>query len=146
MTMLTCTVAIHAQVGFYPGYKTSLGMKYFPGSISLKHHAPVGYTIEVIGYFWKGNRLTGLYQKSQPIKGMEGLYWFFGGGAHISMYEARYYGGKSLLGADGIIGLDYKVPKAPINLSFDWQPSADLGGGAGFVANWAGISLRYVLQ
>ena len=62
------------------------------------------------------------------------------------MYESISYAGKSLLGIDGTIGLDYKIPTAPLNLSIDWQPSVEFGGGSDFLANWGGISVRYVLQ
>ena len=30
------------------------------------------------------------------------------------------------IGVDGVLGLDYKISGAPINVSLDWQPSSTL--------------------
>ncbi len=143
---VTITVASYAQYTKGSSFKTSLGLKYYPTAVTLKHHSNLGFTMELIGYFWKGNRLTALFEKDRTIQGLPGLCWYTGFGAHLSMYETTQYKGQSLIGIDGTIGLDYKIPAAPINLSIDWQPSFEFGGGADFLANWGGVSVRYVLQ
>ena len=46
------------------------------------------------------------------------------------------------VGIDGVLGLDYKFPGIPINVSLDWQPSYEFGNYAGFNGNWGGVGLR----
>ncbi|MGC4099700.1 hypothetical protein [Ferruginibacter sp.] len=53
------------------------------------------------------------------------------------------YGGGTTVGVDGVIGLDYKLHKAPVNFSLDWQPSFEFGDYGGFVGGWGGLGIRY---
>ena len=133
-------------------YKTALGVKFYPGGITLKHFITDKNALEGIAYFWnRGTRITGLYEIHGDIQNADGLRWYIGPGAHIGFYnnkefEGRNYGGKTYIGVDGVIGLDYKIKSAPINLSLDWQPSFEFGDGAGFSGNWGGLGIRYVFQ
>lgn len=127
-------------------YTTSLGVKFYPGAISIKHFMTGKNAIEGIGYFWnRGTRITGLYEIHNDIDGAPGLKWYIGPGAHVGFYSNRYGGGSSV-GVDAVLGLDYKVKEAPINLSLDWQPSFEFGNnyGNGFTGNWGGFAVRYV--
>ncbi len=126
-------------------YKTALGAKFYPGAITFKHFLTQKNAVEILGYFWnRGSRITGLYEIHGDIEGAAGLKWYIGPGAHIAFYNNKYYDGKSYFGLDGVIGLDYKIRTAPINLSLDWQPSFEFGDGAGFSGNWGGFAVRYV--
>ena len=126
-------------------YNTALGVKFYPGAITLKHFVTDQNALEVLGYFWnRGSRITGLYEIHGNIAGAPGLKWYIGPGAHIAFYNDKYYQGKSYFGVDGVLGLDYKIRTAPINLSIDWQPSFEFGDGAGFSGNWGGLAVRYV--
>ncbi len=125
-------------------YKTALGVKFYPGAISLKHFIKDNKAVEGLGYFWsRGMRITGLYELHYDIGNAEGLCWYVGPGAHIGFYNNKYYGGRSYFGVDGVIGLDYKFKGAPINASIDLQPTFEFGDGAGFVG-WGGLGIRYV--
>jgi hypothetical protein len=126
-------------------YTTALGVKFYPGAISLKHFVSKNTALEGLGYFWdKGFRLTGLYEIHGDINGAPGLKWYIGPGAHIGFYDSKWGGGSSV-GIDGILGLDYKIKVAPINVSVDWQPSFEFGNkyGRGFSGNWGGFAVRY---
>lgn len=81
--------------------------------------------MELIGYFYRyGTRITGLYEIHGNIEGAPGLKWYVGPGAHLGLYNYKgYYDDKAVAGVDGVLGLDYKINKAPLNLSIDWQPS-----------------------
>lgn len=126
-------------------YTTALGVKFYPGGISLKHFVTDKNALEGIAYFWnRGTRITGLYEIHGDITGAEGLRWYIGPGAHLGFYSNKYYQGGTFIGIDGVLGLDYKIREAPINLSVDWQPSFEFGDGAGFSGNWGGIAIRYV--
>ena len=126
-------------------YKTALGVKFYPGAVSLKHFVKPEAAVEGLGYFWNhGMRITGLYEFHHNINDVNGLKWYVGPGAHVGFYNNKYYDGGTFIGIDGVIGLDYKFKGAPINLSLDWQPSFEFGDGAGFSGNWGGLAIRYV--
>lgn len=126
-------------------YKTALGVKFYPGAISLKHFVNEKAALEGLGYFWnRGSRITGLYEFHGRIGNAAGLKWYVGPGAHVGFYNTKYGGGTSV-GVDGVLGLDYKFKGAPINVSLDWQPSFEFGDTYdGFSGNWGGLAIRYV--
>ncbi|MEO0066415.1 MAG: hypothetical protein RI983_1741 [Bacteroidota bacterium] len=131
-------------------YQTALGVKMYPGAISVKHFTQKGRALEGLGYLSNdGFRLTGLYELHFPIEGAEGLQWYVGGGGHIGVWsdnwKSRYPGraDRIAIGVDGILGLDYKIKGAPLNLSFDWQPSFNFIGYNYFEGGWGGLAIRY---
>lgn len=127
-------------------YKTAIGVKFYPGAITVKHFVSDKNALEGIGYFWnRGARITGLYEIHNDIQNASGLRWYIGPGAHLGFYNNKYYAGGTYIGVDGVLGLDYKIKSAPLNFSLDWQPSFEFGEGAGFNGNWGGLSIRYVL-
>ena len=124
-------------------YKTAVGVKFYPGAISVKHFISAKDAIELLGYFANhGARITGLYEIHGNINNAGGLKYYFGPGAHVSFYSSKYGSGGSA-GVDGVLGLDYKIPSAPINLALDWQPSFDFKNIDGFIGDWFGIAIRY---
>ena len=131
-------------------YKTALGVKFYPGGITLKHFVGNNRALEGLGYFWgHGFRFTGLYEIHGDIKDAPGLKWYVGPGAHIGVYnEGWYYNshyyndGDLSLGIDGVLGLDYKINGAPINLSIDVQPTFELLNHA-YLTAWGGLGIRY---
>ena len=130
-------------------YKTALGVKVYPGSITLKHFIREGAALEALGSFWeRGARLTGLYEFHWDIKNAPGLKWYVGPGVHLGFYNDKFgYNNKSYVaaGIDGVLGLDYKFKMIPLNLSVDWQPTFEFGSNYqnGFGANYGGIAARY---
>lgn len=125
-------------------YTTALGVKFLDGAgISLKHFVKENAALEGIGFFWnRGARITGLYELHYDINGAPGLKWYIGPGAHVGFYNTKY-GGGSWGGIDGVLGLDYKINNAPLNLSLDWQPSFEFGTDRGFTGSWGGFAIRY---
>ena len=136
---LTTTVSAQSN------YKTAVGVKFYPGALSIKHFVSDKNALEGLAYFFdRGLRVTGLYEIHNNIEGAAGLQWYVGPGAHLSSYNAKNAGGVGL-GIDGVLGLDYKIQSAPINLSLDWQPSFEFGSNYrnGFSGNWGGFAIRY---
>jgi hypothetical protein len=131
-------------------YRTALGIKFWPGGITIKHFIRTNRALEGIGYFWDhGFRFTGLYEIHGDINGAPGLKWYVGPGAHFGVYSERWYrdghyydDGDASLGIDGVLGLDYKINGAPINLSLDFQPSFEILNHAYF-SGWGGLGIRY---
>jgi hypothetical protein len=133
-------------------YKSALGVKVWDGGgISYKHFFNSQNAGELIAYFWRhGMRVTGLFEIHGNITGATGLRWYIGPGAHIGFYDRGYVhrgyyypDRRSLIGIDGVLGLDYKFKGAPINMSLDWQPAFEFGDYAGFYGNWGGLGIRY---
>jgi len=134
-------------------YKTSIGLKFYPEAITIKHFYKNDRAIEGLVYFWSyGIRLTGLYEIHKNFRNPVGLKWYYGPGAHIGYWNQNWedeYPDRSNrinVGVDGVIGLDYKINKVPINLSLDWQPSLNLIGYSYFESGWGGFSIRYTLK
>ena len=130
-------------------YTTAAGVKFYPGSFTIKHFIQDNAALEGLAYFYnRGMRVTGLYEFHFDINGAPGLKWYVGPGAHVGFYTGKKngYDAFTRVGIDGVLGLDYKFAGAPINISLDWQPSVDFGSkyGNGFNGNWGGFAIRYV--
>jgi len=144
---ITCVQA-QSKSANSSNYKSALGVKVWDGGgISFKHFFNGNNAGEFICYFWnRGVRITGLYEIHGDFADARGLKWYVGPGAHIGFYD--YYNHNNhidgtILGIDGVLGLDYKFKAAPINMSLDWQPSFEFGDYVGFVSNWGGLGIRY---
>lgn len=134
-------------------YNTGIGLRVGSGNgISVKHFVQTHAAVEGILYTrWSGFLLTGLYEVHRDVRGVRGLQWFFGGGAHYGTWNAGNHDlprvpkreDMQTFGLDGIIGLDYKFYNAPINLSFDWKPAVNFNESAGFWWDELALSARF---
>ena len=150
LVVMITAVCANAQMNEGSEYRTALGVKVYPGAVTLKHFFQPNRAAEALGYISSdGFRLTGLYEQHYDIASVEGLKWFVGGGAHFGIWSDNWknkYPDRSAgfaFGVDGVIGLDYKLPGIPLNLSFDWQPSFNLIGYNYFEGGWGGLGIRY---
>lgn len=130
-------------------YQTAVGIKFWPGALSIKHFINDNRALEGLVNFWdRGFRFTGLYEIHGDINDVEGLKWYVGPGAHIGWYNGTHYHGYDYrdgalsLGADGVLGLDYKFNGAPINVSLDINPYIELVNHA-YIDVWGGLGIRY---
>ncbi|HMH21304.1 MAG TPA: hypothetical protein VK563_05995 [Puia sp.] len=148
LVMLTGIKADAQSMG--SSYETAVGVKFWPGALSIKHFTQENRALEGLVNFWDhGFRVTGLYEIHGDINGAPGLKWYVGPGAHIGFYNGNWYhgdyyyrdGGFSL-GVDGVLGLDYKFSGAPIAVSLDIQPYIELVNHAYFDV-WGGLGVRY---
>jgi hypothetical protein len=148
LTSITSLTAFSQNTGH--SYKTALGAKFYPGAITLKHFTQTNRALEGLGYFWEdGFRITGLYEIHGDINGAPGLKWYVGPGAHIQFWNEKWRERYPVrdkgvaIGVDGVLGLDYKIGGAPINLSLDWQPSFNFVGYTYFEGGWGGFAVRF---
>lgn len=131
-------------------YRTAVGVKVYPGAITLKHFTREHVALEGLLSFWRyGFRFTGLYEYHDDINGAPGLKWYIGPGAHLGFYNDRWANrlladedDRLDLGVDGVIGLDYKINGAPLNISLDWQPSFTIVADPEF-RSWGGLGVRF---
>lgn len=131
-------------------YRTAIGVKVYPGAISIKHFTREQTALEGLVSFWRyGFRFTGLYEYHADINGAPGLKWYVGPGAHLGFYNDRWRrayidedDNRLDLGVDGVLGLDYKINGAPLNISLDWQPSFTILSDPRF-RSWGGLGVRF---
>jgi len=86
--------------------------------------------------------LTGLYEVHNPINGAPGLQWYYGGGGSIGSYKRRDFEDDLWLSADGVLGLDYKIEGAPLNLAIDWRPRLEVTPDTNFRTGDVGLAIR----
>jgi hypothetical protein len=100
----------------------------------------------IMGMFPSSYGLTILYERFIPTKA-KGLNLYFGAGGHVSgaYYSTWYYynmninrysyirtyGYSPIIGFDIIGGIEYKIPKIPLALSFDLKPFIEFFNGYG---------------
>jgi len=148
MAVLTFSSAAQNRTTNSKSYKTAIGAKLLNGGgVSLKTFLADRKAVEFIGFFYyKGTRITGLYEFHGGLNTEGNLRWYLGVGGHASIYNS---GLRSLrgFGLDGVVGMDFKFPNLPLNIALDWQPAIELGAGDlnGFKDNWGGLAIRYTL-
>jgi hypothetical protein len=96
-----------------------------------------------------GVGLTGLYEMHMQAFDVRGFKWYLGAGGHVHSYNGQVRGYEYLhrttllLGVDGIIGMEYFFPSAPIQVSVDWKPVINLYNGRNKELDTGGFSVRY---
>jgi hypothetical protein len=130
-------------------YKNAIGGRFGSyNGVSFKTGLNKGAMLELIGNFRSSGgvnyvQLTGLYEVYNPIKGAEGLNWYYGGGASVGSMKVKGFDGDVYLGLNGVLGLDYKFQGAPINLSLDWIPTLRLTPDTDFYSGDVGLGVRF---
>ena len=122
-------------------YHSGLGLRasVSPG-ISFKHFLTTNMAGEgILTVRWGGFNATGLAEWHLPVFDTEGFYFFYGGGAHLGVWDSSrdYYGstegGTNLfLGIDGIVGLEYAFLDIPLSIGLDWKPGLNFISDFGF--------------
>jgi len=137
-------------------YKTAVGLKFgaYEDGLSVKYFASPGISYEgILGFRDHGVVVTGLYEINQEAFNVPALKFYYGFGAHIGAegkgnYQRfgndEYYDHSHiLLGADGVLGLEYVIPQSPIAVSLDLNPRIELATGP-FFDIAPGLGIKYV--
>ncbi len=130
-------------------YKTAIGLRAgVPYGLTVKHFVSQQNAFEgILASRWGGFVATVLYENEHWTGEYPGLNWFFGVGAHVGFWNNNPYvtgDGGSVIGLDGILGLEYTFDEIPLNLSLDIMPSFNLIGSTGWGGINGGLSIRYV--
>ena len=137
-------------------YKTAVGVKFggYENGISVKYFTTNIVALEgELGFRDNGVVITGLYEFHQEAFGVHELKFYYGAGAHIGAIGSGIYRrfngdnqlytkGRLLLGIDGVLGLEYIIPKSPIAVSLDLNPRAELATGP-FFDIAPGLGIKY---
>ncbi len=89
----------------------------------VKHFFKANHAGEFSVLFGNGATLAQAnYQYQQPISGASGLGWYVGVGPGILFGD-----GFTHFAPSAMIGLDFKIPGAPLDFSMDWRPRFLIG-------------------
>lgn len=133
-------------------YKAAIGLKFIYG-VSLTGKVFIKENSALEGIFRYNNAgglgrniaFTGLYEYHAPIKGVDGLRWYVGGGGHVNYFSWKDSNADAVttFGVAGIVGLEYKFANLPLAVSADWQPAYIISSPSGFFAENGGIGIKY---
>jgi hypothetical protein len=141
VAIILCAVSIYSATNAQ-SYKTGLGLRFggLTSGLTLKHFTNPTTALEgIVSLGRQSIVVTGLYEKHAPLGGHLG---FFQDGGRYYYNDNRIYTASTVVGIDGILGLDFKLNKAPINISMDIKPFVDFFGGNYFYMD-GGLSVRY---
>ncbi len=133
-------------------YKTGVGLRAgVPYGVTVKHFLSEQNAVEgILASRWNGFVITGLYENEHWTGEYPGLNWFWGFGGHVGFWDEgsnprldKDYVG-SVIGIDGILGLEYTFDDIPLNLSLDILPAINLIGSTGWGGINGALSVRYV--
>ena len=149
LTFFTST-SLRAQ-----SYQTAVGAKFggYENGLSVKYFLHSDAALEgVLGFRSHAVVLTGLYELHQTAFDLADLKFYYGAGGHLGSINGDYqrFGSGNqtytsstlLLGLDGVLGLEYKIPEAPIAISLDLNPRLELATGP-FFDLAPGLGLKY---
>lgn len=134
-------------------YKTGIGLRAgYPAGLTVKHFISNKAALEgILATQWRGVVITGLFEAHRRLADVDNLNWFYGFGAHIGFWNGNYHSywmepgtSYTVVGIDGILGLEYSFKDIPINLSLDWKPAFNLTGYTGFWGDGGALSIRYI--
>lgn len=127
----------------------------YPMSISYKQFLNESNAFEVYagtrgsGVGWRWFSVSGAYQIHKPIESVEGLDYYYGGGASVFFWSFDFDtdASNTAIGLQGYLGLSYTFKDSPINISLDWIPTFLLSGYSnGFGADYGSLAVRYILK
>jgi hypothetical protein len=131
-------------------YKSALGIRLGPtNGITYKTFVNGNAAVEVIGTFRsQGFGLTGLYEVHGRAFNSRDFNWFIGGGGHLYVWgdnRPSYLDNnqRTVLGLDGILGLEAKFRGIPLAVSLDWKPAINIINYSSFLSDEIALSLRY---
>lgn len=132
------------------GYSAGISGKYFFKD-DLAFEGILGNGFSRLGF-----QMTGLFEKHHPAFGLDGLQWFYGGGAHVGSFKGRHYYrpshrrytesyNKSLMtvGIDGIVGLEYQITEIPLSVGLDFKPFIETNQDGVFLLPEGALTVRY---
>ncbi|HEX2920705.1 MAG TPA: hypothetical protein VHO50_06030 [Bacteroidales bacterium] len=134
-------------------YRTGIGLRAgYPAGLTVKHFVNERTAVEgMLATRWGGFVVTGLFEAHRPLADVNNLKWFYGAGAHIGFWNSsssRTWGNSgtsyTVVGIDGILGVEYSFGEIPINIGLDWKPAFNIIGYSGVWADGAAFSIRYI--
>ena len=136
-----CTLLLTLS-GKTQNYKSALGVRFSSDdavvnhAISFKHFFNSNTAVEGLFSFVKPYALAFLLERHHPLTNAN-FTWFWGAGAYVGFRKDQTFG------MHGALGLDLKIPQAPINVSLDWKPELNLVDDVFFEPAAIGLTARF---
>ena len=86
------------------------------------------------------------YTYNESINGANGLNWFVGVGPQLSFVDGGRFDDKTYFAIRPQVGLEYKIPSAPLAFHFDWKPWWNLSNDSNFEAGRFSLGFKYTLN
>ncbi len=133
-------------------YVNSVGLRAgLSQGVSFKHFVSTKDAVDgILSTRWGGFKITGLYERHTGAFDVDNLYFFYGAGGHIGFWNGNTTPwlnnntGYTVIGIDGVIGLEYVFSEIPFNISLDWKPSLNLIGATDFRGDELALSFRFI--
>lgn len=147
--LLSFVLTFHAKS---QEYVNSVGIRGgLSQGITYKHFVTTTDAIDgILAVRWGGFYITGLYERHTGAFDVDHLYFYYGAGAHIGFWDGDpnpwfdENRGYTVIGIDGVIGLEYVFQEIPFNIALDWKPALNLIGTTGFWGEELALSLRFI--
>lgn len=143
--------AVYANAqDYYTGVGLRLG---FTNGLTVKHFISDRVALEgLLSTRWRGFEVTGLFEIHNQAFDVERLNWYYGAGAHIGFWNGSNTYDRwgvegvnyTVVGIDGILGIEYNFEEFPLNIGLDWKPMFNLTGYSGFWGDGGALSIRYI--
>ncbi len=135
-------------------YKSAFGVRFGNYSnlgLTFKTFVNDKAALELMAFFrsntgYKNIDFGALYEIQNRLTGITGLSWYIGGGGFVGFYsvDANYTGSQGTsFQIAGVIGLEYKIPGAPLTVSIDYIPRYAFSGNTGFIGTDGNLAVRY---
>ncbi len=148
VAIISCFNSANAQ-----DYKTAIGVRLSSSaamvnnSISFKQFITEKTAIEGLVSFGDPLAIGALIEFHKPLAA-SGLKYYYGAGGYLGFVKT-YNPNKNInetdanLGAQGVIGLDYKFSNVPLNISLDWKPELNIVTDINFEPAAVGFTARF---
>lgn len=145
-------ILINVAVVQAQDYNTGIGVRGgFSNGLTIKHFLNSNAAVEgLLSTRWHGVNITGLYEIHNQAFQTPRLNWYYGIGGHLGFWDGSKNhpwfndGSYTVVGIDGIIGLEYNFEPIPFNISLDYKPALNLIGYTGFWGDEVAFSLRFI--
>jgi hypothetical protein len=135
-------------------YQSAVGLRLggLTNGLTVKHFVSNSSALE--GILSIGNKafvVTGLYEMHTPVDQSKLFAFYYGIGAHVGFFQDGgyyyyhndlIYTHQSVVGIDGILGLEYKFKTVPLNVGMDFKPFIDFNDRSNIYFD-GGVSIRY---
>ena len=139
MFMLALSMSSQAQYKMAAGVRFSNDEAVVSNSISFKYFFNDATAVEGLFSFSDPGALGVLIEQHKKLLS-KNFRWFYGGGGYVGFGEGK------IVGLQGVIGIDYKLPLIPLNLSIDWKPEINLARVFIVEPEAIGLSARFTFK
>ena len=132
--LMVATLSVSAQ-----DYNWAVGLR-GGGFSGLTGKMNMGSTAVEAGlsFYGGGLAIDGVYEWQKNVINKD-FHLYYGAGAYANVWSG-YFG----LGAEGVVGLEYRIPiNFPLAVSLDYRPGINLLGGVHFWGGNFGLGIKY---